>query len=53
MWEKRFFPKAARFHKKKEDTDPSRYSLSELMLYKGFTDEKDLGSQDETKCRHI
>ena len=23
------------------------------MLYKGFTDEKDLGSQDETKCRHI
>ena len=39
IWRKRSFPKAARIHKKKEDTDPNRYFLSELMLYHGFTDE--------------
>ena len=46
IWRKRSFPKAARFHKKREDADPNRYFLSELMLYKGFTDEKDLVSQN-------
>ena len=53
IWRKRSFPREARFHKKREDTDPYRYFLSELMLYKGFTDEKELGSQDEVKCRNL
>ena len=50
LWRKRSFPKAARIHKKKEDTDPHRFFLSELILYKGFTDEKELGCDDEQKC---
>jgi hypothetical protein len=53
FWRKRSFPKAARIHKKNEDTDPNRFFLSELILYMGFTDEKELGSNDEQKCRQI
>ena len=53
LWEKRLFPKAARFHKKKENNDPHRYFLSELMLYKGFTNEQQIGSQDESLCRDL
>jgi len=53
LWKKRSFPKAARFHKKREDNDPYRYFLSELMLFKGFTNENEIGSQDEDKCRDI
>ena len=53
IWKKRTFPKAARFHRKREDNDPHRYFLSELMLYKGFTNELEIGSQDETKCRDL
>ena len=53
IWKKRSFPKAARVHKKKEDTDPHRFFLSELILYKGFTDENDLGCNDQDKCRKI
>ena len=45
MWEKRSFPKAARFHKKRQDTDPYRFFLSEMILYKGFTNETELGSR--------
>ena len=53
IWRKRSFPKAARIHKKKEDLEPYRYFLSELILYHGFTDEKDLGSEDEQKCKAL
>ena len=53
LWKKRSFPKAARIHKKKEDTDPHRYFLSELMLFHGFIDEQDLGCDDEDKCRKL
>ena len=53
IWRKRTFPKAARIHKKKQDTDPHRYFLSELMLYKGFQDENELGANDEAKCRDL
>ena len=51
--EKRSFPKAARMHKKREDINPHRYFLSELMLYTGYTDEKQLGGDDEKKCREL
>ena len=53
LWRKRSFPKAARFHKKREDNDLNRYLFSELMLFKGFTNENKIGSQDEIKCRDI
>ena len=50
IWEKRSFPKAVRIHKKKEDIDPHRYFLSELMLYRGFTNEEEIGANDEELC---
>ena len=50
IFEKRSFPKAARIHKKREDNDPHRFFLSELMLYTGYTDEKQLGCDEERKC---
>ena len=53
IWRKRSFPRAARIHKKKEDTNPHRFFLSELMLYHGFTDEKDIGSDDEEMCKNL
>ena len=53
LWEKRSFPRAARIHKKKEDVDPHRYFLSELMLYKGFTNEEELGANNEELCTNI
>ena len=53
IFEKRSYPKAARFHKKREDNDPHRYFLSELMLYTGYTDEEQLGANDEKRCRDI
>ena len=53
IYEKRTFPKAARIHKKREDTDPHRFFLSELMLYTGYTDEEQLGCDDEKKCRDL
>ena len=53
IFKKRSFPKAARIHKKRADTDPHRFFLSELMLYTGYTDEQQLGCDDEAKCREI
>ena len=53
LWEKRSFPRAARIHKKREDNDPHRFFLSELMLYTGWTDEQQLGCDDEDKCRDL
>ena len=53
LWKKRSFPKAMRIHKKREDTNPHRYFLSELMLYTAFTDEKDLGCDNEEKCSQL
>ena len=53
IWRKRSFPRAARIHKKKEDTDSHRYFFSELMLFHGFTDEDDLGCDDEDKCKNL
>ena len=48
--EKRVFPKAARIHEKKQNIDPHRFFLSEMILYLGFTDEAELGANDEIKC---
>ena len=42
-----------RVHKKREDTNPHRYFLSELMLYTAYTDEEELGCDDEEKCRKL
>ena len=42
-----------RIHKKREDNDPHRYYLSELMLYTAYTDEQDLFCDDEEKCRAL
>ena len=53
LFEKRSFPRVARLHKKREDTNPHRFFLSELMLYTGYTDEQQLGCDDETKCRNL
>ena len=53
IYEKRSFPKAARVHKKREDTDPHRFFLSELMLYTGYTDEQQLHCDDEDACRQL
>ena len=50
---KRTYPKIARIHKKREDNDPHRFFLSELMLYTGFTNEEQLGSNDEKKCLEL
>ena len=53
IWKKRTYPKAMRIHKKREDTDPHRFFLSELLLYTPYTDEKQLGSNDEKLCRQL
>ena len=53
FFEKRSFPRAARMHKKREDNDPHRFFLSELMLYTGYIDEKHLGCDDEVKCKKL
>ena len=50
---KRSFPKAARIHKKNENNDPHRFFLSELMLYTAYTDEEQLGANDEEKCLEL
>ena len=46
FFKKKTFPKAVR-----EDTDPHRFFLSELKLYTGYTDEQQLGCDDEEKCK--
>ena len=53
IWRKRDYPKAMRIHKKREDTDPHRYFLSELMLYTAYTDEQELGCDNEERCRKL
>ena len=53
LWKKRDFPKAMRIHKKSQDKDPYRYFLSELMLYSAYTDEQELGCDDEERCKEI
>ena len=53
IWKKRTFPKAMRIHKKREDNNAHRYYLSELMLYTAYTNEKDLGCDDENKCMEL
>ena len=53
IWVKRKFPKAARMHKKTQDNNPHRFFLSELMLYTGYSDEQQLGCNDEDKCRQL
>ena len=51
---KRRFPAAVRFHKKRQDIDPHRFFLSELMLYYPFRDEKkDLHSDNEELCAKL
>ena len=53
LMEKRSFPKAARMHKKREDNNPHRFFLSELMLYTSYVDEMELGCDDEKMCRDL
>ena len=53
IYVKRTFPKAARIHKKSADNNPHRYFLSELMLYTAYTDEEQLGANDEEKCTEL
>ena len=53
IYVKRHAPKIARIHKKKQDNNPHRYFLSELMLYTSYTDESELGANDEKKCRDL
>ena len=51
---KRRFPAAIRFHKKRQDIDPHKYFLAELMLYYPFRDEKlDLHSDNEELCAQL
>merc|ERR1712074_396547 len=51
---KRRFPAAVRFHKKRQDLDPHKFFLSELMLYYPFRDEKqDLHSDNEELCAKL
>ena len=51
---KRRFPAAIRFHKKRQDVDPFKFFLSELMLYFPFRDEKeDLHSDNEELCAQL
>ena len=42
-----------RIHKKREDNNPHRYYLSELLLYTAYTDENELCCDDEKNCRDI
>ena len=53
IWRKRTFPKALRMHKKRQDNDPHRFYLSELLLFTSYTDENDLFCDDEDKCREL
>ena len=51
---KRRFPAAVRFHKKRQDVDPHKFFLSELILYHPFRDEKvDLHSDNEELCAQL
>ena len=51
---KRRFPAAIRFNKKRINTNPHKYFLSELMLYYPFRDEKrDLHSDNEDLCAQL
>ena len=53
IYVKRTFPKAARIHKKRADNDQHRFFLSELMLFTAYTDEEQLGANDEEKCLQL
>ena len=53
IWKKRSFPKAMRIHKKKKDVNPNEYFLSELLLFTPYTDEDELGPNEEEKCRNL
>ena len=44
---------SCKISQKRQDTDAYRYFLSEMILYKGFTDETELGSNDEDKCKQL
>ena len=51
---KRKFPAAIRLHKKREDVNPHKYFLAELMLYYPFRDEiHDLHSDNEELCAQL
>ena len=51
--QKRTFPRALRFFKKKFEMNPHRYYLTELMLYHPFRDENELFPDDPTKCEEL
>ena len=51
---KRRFPAAVRFHKKRQDVDPHKFFLSELILFYPFRDDKkDLHSDNEELCAQL
>ena len=47
---KRKHPKALRYYKVKEESDPSRFFLQELMFYKSFDEETYSEWHDDGKC---
>ena len=54
IMKKQRFPAAVRFHKKRQDIDPHKFFLSELMLYHLFRDEqRDLHSDNEELCAKL
>ena len=50
---KRTFPRALRFFKKKHDRNPHHFYLTELMLYHPFRNEKELFPEDAEKCEEL
>ena len=50
---KRTFPRALRFFKRKLDHTPHQYYLQELMLYHPFRNESDLFGEDSEKCQEL
>ena len=51
--QKRTFPRALRFFKKRFTANPHKFYLAELMLYHPFRDEEELFPDDEKKCEEL
>ena len=50
---KRTFPRALRFFKKKYDRNPHHFYLTELMLFHPFRDENELYPENPEKCEEL
>ena len=51
--QKRTFPRALRFFKKRFNVNPHKYYLAQLMLFHPFRDENELFPDDEEKCEQL